>query len=330
MSIITFSQSNRELTEGVGSLYQRELLAYLISLFFRFKFKRSVIFFYKKHNKNIAIKKFDNLFNFFGKKKKYNYYLIKKIKNISELKKNKFIYNLPFHISEKFFSKLLLKKRKEIINRFRKKFWKFNKKIFFKKKDKNYNTIVLHIRNKSKGDVIFGELSFPYQIFNYDYNLPDHNSNFYSNWYLSLVIKIIKEKKLLNKKINIYICSTGSKLDFDYLYNKLKKIAPTKLLLNKDEFLTFRLMIEADYLIMAQSSFSYLASFINRGTKYIRNGFRHVLPADVIIIKDYKLLNTSYTYYIYCRVLELLFKLKLFIRYTDFIQIFKNKFNITP
>lgn len=69
MSIITFSQSNRELTEGVGSLYQRELLAYLISLFFRFKFKRSVIFFYKKHNKNIAIKKFDNLFNFFGKKK---------------------------------------------------------------------------------------------------------------------------------------------------------------------------------------------------------------------------------------------------------------------
>ena len=34
MSVITYSQSEREHTEGVGSLYQRELLAYLISLFF--------------------------------------------------------------------------------------------------------------------------------------------------------------------------------------------------------------------------------------------------------------------------------------------------------
>ena len=85
-------------------------------------------------------------------------------------------------------------------------------------------------------------------------------------------------------------------------------------------------MIEADYLIMAQSSFSYLASFINRGSKYIRNGFRHVLPADVTIIKDYKLLNTSYSYYIYCRTLELFLKLKLFIKNTDFTQILKNKF----
>jgi hypothetical protein len=327
MSVITYSQSEREHTEGVGSLYQRELLAYLISLFFNSKFERSILFFYKKHNKNIFIKKFDQLFDFFGKKKNKNIYsLIKQVKNINELKKNKFIYNLPFHLSEKLFSKFSFKKRKELINKFRKEFWEFNKKNLIKKKDKKYNTIVLHIRNRSKGDVIFGELTFPYQIFSYDYNLPDHNPIFYSNWYLSLVKKIIIEKKLFNKKIKIYICSTGLFSDFSYLYNKLKKIAPTKLFLNKEEFRTFRLMIEADYLIMAQSSFSYLASFINRGSKYIRNGFRHVLPADVTIIKDYKLLNTSYSYYIYCRTLELFLKLKLFIKNTDFTQILKNKF----
>ena len=327
MNVITYSQSERERTEGVGSLYQRELLAYLISLFFHFKFERSILFFYKKHNKNIFIKKFDQLFDFFGKKKSKNSHsLIKQIKNINELKKDKFIYNLPFHLSEKLFSKFSFKKRKELINKFRKEFWGFNKKNLIKKKDKTYNTIVLHIRNRSKGDVIFGELTFPYQIFSYDYNLPDHNPNFYSNWYLSLVKKIIIEKKLFNKKIKIYICSTGLFSDFSYLYNKLKKIAPTELFLNKEEFRTFRLMIEADYLIMAQSSFSYLASFINRGSKYIRNDFRHVLPDDVTIIKDYKLLNTSYSYYVYCRALELFLKLKLFIKNTDFIQILKNKF----
>ena len=31
MSIITFRQSSRELTEAVGSLFQREILAYLVS-----------------------------------------------------------------------------------------------------------------------------------------------------------------------------------------------------------------------------------------------------------------------------------------------------------
>ena len=329
MSVITYSQSKRELTEGVGSLYQRELLAYLMSLFLYFKFERSILFFYKKHNRKILIKKFDKLFNFFGKKKKNNnYFFIKQPKNINEIKRDKFVYNLPFHISEKLFSQLSFNKRKELINKFRKQFWKFNIKSLFKGKNKTFNTIVLHIRNRSKGDVIFGELTFPYQIFSYDYNLPDHNPNFYSNWYLSLVKKIIIEKKLFNKKIKIYICSTGLFSDFSYLYNKLKKIAPTELFLNKEEFRTFRLMIEADYLIMAQSSFSYLASFINRGSKYIRNDFRHVLPADVTIIKDYKLLNTSYSYYIYCRTLELFLKLKLFIKNTDFIQILKNKLKL--
>lgn len=326
MSVITYSQSKRELTEGVGSLYQRELLAYLISLFLHFKFQRSILFFYKKHNRKLLIKKFDKLFNFFGKKKKNNYFFIKRPKNINEINRDKFVYNLPFHISEKLFSKLSFNKRKELINKFRKEFWKFNTKSFFKRKNKIFNTIVLHIRNKSKGDTIFGESSFPYQIFSYDYHLPDHNPIFYANWYLSLVKKIIIEKKLLNKKIKIYVCSTGPISDFSYLYNKLNIIAPTELFLNKEEFKTFRLMIEADYLIMAQSSFSYLASFINRGSKYIRNDFRHVLPADVTIIKDYKLLNTSYSYYIYCRTLELFLKLKLFIKNTDFIQILKNKF----
>jgi hypothetical protein len=56
MSIITFRQSSRELTEAVGSLFQREILAYLVSLQYSFKFLRSNLIFYKKHNTKINIK----------------------------------------------------------------------------------------------------------------------------------------------------------------------------------------------------------------------------------------------------------------------------------
>jgi len=122
MSVITYSQSKKELTEGIGSIYQRELLAYFISLFFHLKFERSILLVSKKHNRNILITKFDKLFDFFGKKKEKKSHFLKQFKNINELKKDKFIYNLPFHISEKLFSKFSFKKRKELINKFRKKF----------------------------------------------------------------------------------------------------------------------------------------------------------------------------------------------------------------
>ena len=72
MSILTFKQSKREYTEAVGSLYQREVLAYLVSLKMNFKFYRSKLVFYKKHNLNININKFDRMFNFLNNKKKYS------------------------------------------------------------------------------------------------------------------------------------------------------------------------------------------------------------------------------------------------------------------
>ena len=50
-------------------------------------------------------------------------------------------------------------------------------------------------------------------------------------------------------------------------------------------------MILSDCLVLSQSSFSYLASLISNGKKYIRNGFRHPLSMDVKIIKDYQLLR---------------------------------------
>ncbi len=319
MSVITF-RNNKKTTEGFGSLYQRELFAYLISLFFNYNFQRSRLFFYLKHKKNLSnynnikynttINKFKKLFNFFNTKT-FNY-LVNEIDNINKLKKNRIIYNVPFDISEKFFSKLSTSIQKNLVKKFRKKFWYFNKKIFIKKKINKI--IVLHIRNKSKGDVEVGEDSFTYQLFSNDYMIHNNNHKFYSNWFFNVAKKIMIEHKLSKKCVKIYVCSSGKKSDFSNLHNNLKKIAKTQLVINKNEYKTFELLIKADYFIMSQSSFSYLASFINRGSKYIRNSFRHVLPYDVNIIKDYELHGVTYLDYVYTKIGEFFFKLKLYFK----------------
>jgi len=325
MSAITYRQSTREYTEGIGSLFQRVLLSYLISSFLKIKFKRSKLVFYNKHNKNYYSEKIYKLFSFFGEH--LNSSNVVNVNNIKDInKKKKLNYNLNFSLTESFFRKLNGKKKDKLISNLRTNFWIKNKIILQK------NAIVLHLRNYSKGDdVLFNkfnfERSFPYQIFSFDYHLPDHNPAFYKNWYISLVKKIILDNRLKKKNIKIYLCSTGQKKEFTKISEELSKLGKFKLLLNFNEFKTLKLMINAEYLILAQSSYSYLASFLNCGKKYIRNSFRHPLPRDVVLIKDYQLLKISYFYYYYCRILEKIFKLKLFFKYTDFIQIIKNKLN---
>ena len=324
MSIITFRQSSRELTEAVGSLFQREILAYLVSLQYSFKFLRSNLIFYKKHNTKININKFDKLFKFLNNSKfDLKNYKLTDVKHFQEIKKKKIIYNIPFHVSENIISNISINERSKLIQKFRKHFWRNNKKYLVKKKDFLY--IVLHIRNKSKGDTIFGKATLPYQIFSYDYGLANNNPTFYENWYLAIVNNIIKKIKN-KKKVKILICSTGNKTDFLALQKKLSKICKTELFLNFDEFKTFKKMILADHLVLSQSSFSYLASLIHNGKKYIRNGFRHPLSMDVKIIKDYELLEISYLYFKYCKFMENLVYCYLFFKNTNFKQVIKNKF----
>ena len=45
-------------------------------------------------------------------------------------------------------------------------------------------------------------------------------------------------------------------------------------------------MINSDYLVLAQSSLSYLASFLHTGPKFIREGFRFFTISDTIIMND--------------------------------------------
>jgi hypothetical protein len=324
MKEFTFIQTNSELEEGYGSLFQREILAYLVSKYYKGLFFRSKLFFNKKNNPNFKItKKFNNLFNFIGKlrsNKNSDIKNITKTKQIKNLNKNS-TYNISFKLSLNFFNNLKKKNNKNLILNLRKKFWYKRKK-----KDLNCKTIAIHIRNYRKIDGLVGAVgdrSIKYQFFNHDYNLPYYNKNFFTLWIESLVKLIIKKNRLKKNKFNIILCSTGPRNDFDILRKKLRTKALIISYIDKDDFNTFIKLINADYLILSHSSFSYIASFLCRGKKYIREGFRHPLPYDVNIIKDKVLLNLSYMQITYALLLKIMFIIKL--KYNSLIK----KINLT-
>jgi len=129
----TFVQTNIELEEGYGSLFQREILAYLVSRHYKGLFLRSKLFFNKKNNPNLKItEKFNNIFNFLGKfilNKNFDIKNINKIKQINNKNKNN-IYNISFKLSLNFLNNLNKKINKNLILNLRNKFC-------YKKKKKN-------------------------------------------------------------------------------------------------------------------------------------------------------------------------------------------------
>lgn len=72
----------------------------------------------------------------------------------------------------------------------------------------------------------------------------------------------------------------------------------------------FMLLLEADALIMAHSSFSWLAAFFNENEKYIRRGFRHLLPYDVHEFNDVIAFKYSYLHAAIAPIQKVYFKIK--------------------
>ena len=313
MSRITFKYLQNPHAAGIGSVLQGEILANLVSIYLKFPFQRIGYFFYYKSSKKNK-RKWEFIFRYYKNKDNYNEHCIKEVTSINNIsKKNKFIYNIPFKISESFLKSISSKEKERITNVFRKKFWKYNKKLSIK--NKKIKNIVLHLRNITRYDTIINWDSYGYEYFSYDYKLPNQNTLFYTSWYSDLVKTIIKKNKLTKKNVKIVICTTGKKKSFENLIKKLSKFTNVELRINENAFEDFKYLINADYLILGKSSFSYIASFINKRQKFIRNGFRHILPYDVKIVKDYHLTNYSFISYIYNNILLYFFKRKLhFIR----------------
>ena len=138
--------------------------------------------------------------------------------------------------------------------------------------------IALHLRNANRNDEVL-PYSLPWELFTYNYG-PNQNHQFYSRYYSTILNKIKDE--LGHENVDIHVFSQGDAKDFE-------EIVATGATLHLDEvdaLDSFWHFVHADVLVMAKSSFSYLACLLNPNVKIIRNCFRHYLPSEVAIVDD--------------------------------------------
>ena len=130
MNILTYNFYDKPHTQGIGGVAQGEVLAFLLSKYYKFKFVRSKFFYFRGHEKNLDIRNWQNLFKFLNNAHKTKNYVIKNIINIEQLNvKSKNILSIPLNLSLKKFSKISNFNQKKIVNNFRKLFWKSNHKL---------------------------------------------------------------------------------------------------------------------------------------------------------------------------------------------------------
>ena len=140
-----------------------------------------------------------------------------------------------------------------------------SKKDTYYEKDKK--TIAIHIRMFTPNDGTDIEDCREY------FNVASHMES-----YIREIIMKISEKY---NSPSIHIYSEGNLDTFKNLLD-----LNINFHLNEDPLLTIHHLIKADVLFMAKSSFSYIASFYNKGDKYIRSGFWHTLLPDIKILND--------------------------------------------
>lgn len=288
--------------EGLGSIFQRILFCYLYceSNKLEFGFSEKNLYFtnhFRKEEESEIIHNWSHIFNIFF------YY------------KNKIIdVNVDFEKSLKNFENLKENERIKLINNLRINFFKkiTIKKNLYKEKDESI-VIAIHIRDLSKGDSVIGIKSLAWQYFSVDYKIPSENHDYYSRLYSKNINEIAENYK--NQKIILRIHSTTNYDNLKKIIFNLNKKINVEYYLNERIDKTFIDMITCDVLIASHSSLSYLALFLNRNKKYIRNNFRHVLPYDVEILREVLLDDIGIFKKLNIRILDLtcrlLYKFKI-------------------
>lgn len=140
--------------------------------------------------------------------------------------------------------------------------------------DDNKVTVAIHIRNRNEEDTMPMEISQPYECFSTNYNIQRRTKK-----YIQYYQKLMSTMMSYNDRCHFYIFSQGNESEFDGLRNENSTI-----LLNIYVPDTFYHLVTANVIIMSRSSFSYLASLLSKGVKISKDGFRHPLPTETIII----------------------------------------------
>ena len=150
--------------------------------------------------------------------------------------------------------------------------------------------VTIHLRAKSRGDVVLGFESLPYEYVDQDYGLARDNPYYYSRLYTRILNVVAADAGC---EIDVVVCSSANVLFLQNFFRGLNGEINLHIA-SRPDYEDFKHMVDCDVLIMAKSSLSYLASMLNPNQKYIREGYRHRLPPDVTIFRDEDYLNLSF------------------------------------
>jgi len=280
--------------EGAGSFYQRPFLAYLFAHANGYNFINAENAFsdchYTEADRSKIHEDWEKIFGFLGAKQIVNANISAYIPGASLTAGQ--IYHLPFASSYGFLDKLQSNKLEELLINAREEFYSNLERYPELLRAKERGTVIaLHLRDLSKGDPIPSGALLDWQMFSYDYGLPDNNPKYYSELYANAVNTIIFEHKIEQPILHIH--STGQRDSFDLLESLLDPNIEVRYFLNSHPPSSFLDLISADILIASHSSFSWLAVLLRNGPSYIRKNFRHFLPSKTQIIPEILLKNKS-------------------------------------
>jgi len=139
--------------------------------------------------------------------------------------------------------------------------------------------ICLHLRTRNAGDLPVEECG-PWQIFDLSVG-KNSNTEFYSKLYSELVTGLISNAKQKNsKRIIVHIFSKGEESIFSRLCAGISGAEEVRLHLDARATDAFHAFTNADFLVCAHSSFSWLASQLNPNPSFIRFPFRQILSPN--------------------------------------------------
>lgn len=279
--------------EGAASIYEKQLFCYFAACLLHTSFYFNLYNPYPFHEsppKNTT-SDYEKIFKFLNKvsdKRRPDLSInLQELLNGNLLNERKTIklVNVPFAILSSLIRQSKIFTNVDYMTGFRRNFWNesaYESENLVEFNDRQQNTISLHLRNHSPGDIPFDRVkALPYQTFGVEFD-EINNTKKFSEFYSFLLNQLAEQFNLINKKPCIVIFSQGEQKDFKYLLHliDMKKVMNVQLLLNTYSPDVFSSLAKSEYLICAQSSFSYLAGIISRGKKFIKRGFRHPLPYD--------------------------------------------------
>lgn len=272
MNIYLSTSSDGLNTEGIGAMVQYQLFTYALSRIFKVgyffePFKRIQHYQYFDVSQEDFCLDINNFFNFPSELEKKEELDVIDVKLDDNLKKliDKFSSSnkkIIFNIKDDNFmriidSKITIIEKLNILNNISERIQLTEKLRYFQNDEFN---ISIHIRRKTKTDCCSSPMREYFQ---------EDSKNKITN----ILQQTIEKFGKTNNKIMINVYSQGNENDFDFIKNKFK--TNTRLHIEQYPIISLYHMIHSDVLIMANSSFSYIAHLLSKNITLVRNSFYH-------------------------------------------------------